>query len=119
MSVSRLISWLRPLPRGAGVLLCGTLAMAGPGKVTARAEQAATDALFTNGVVLTLKIEISPVGMTSLRRSARTYVKGRVREGGTLYTNVMIRVKGGAGSFRSVDDKPGLTLKFDEAGASF
>jgi hypothetical protein len=103
----------------AATILFDTAAMVRPGKATAREDPAAADALFTNGVVHLLKIEIPNAGMRSLRRDARTYVKATVREDGTVYTNVMIRLKGGAGSFRPLDDKPGFTLKLDEASTSF
>jgi hypothetical protein len=82
-------------------------------------EDAATDAFFNSARVPVLKIEIRSPQLNSLRRDARTYVKATVREGATVYTNVMIRLKGGAGSFRPLDDKPGFTLKLDEASASF
>jgi cell division protein YceG involved in septum cleavage len=37
-----------------------------------------------------------------------------VREGETVYTNVALHLKGAAGSFRSIDQNPCLTLKFDK-----
>ena len=36
-----------------------------------------------------------------------------IREGQTTYTNVALHLKGAAGSFQSVDQKPALTLNFD------
>ena len=95
-------------------LLSGTRTTAKPGKAEDRENKAAADALFTNGVVLVLKIDVPSAGMRSLRRDGRAYVRATVREGKTVYTNVMVRLKGGAGSFRPVDDKPGLTLKIGE-----
>ena len=95
-------------------LLAGTRSLAKPGKAEGREHQAAADALFTNGLVLVLKIDVPSAGMRSLRRDGRTYVRATVREGKTVYTNVLVRLKGGAGSYRQVDDKPGLTLKLDE-----
>jgi len=47
------------------------------------------------------------------QRRPRTYVSGIVREGAHVFTNVGIHLKG-MGSFRSVDEKPSLVLKFDE-----
>ena len=45
----------------------------------------------------------------------RPRVKAIVREGGVIYTNVEVHLKGSAGSFRSVDDNPGLTLNFEKS----
>ena len=67
-----------------------------------------------------LQIEISPTAVGVLRRThweggqERPEVKATVREGARVYTNVAVHLKGSAGSFRSVDDKPALTLKFDK-----
>src|SRR6266487_2328000 len=80
------------------------------------------DDLFTNRAVPRLRIEIPPEGMAILRSYewewggnswARTNVLATVREGTLIYTCVAIHLKGGAGSFRPVDQKPGLTLNFD------
>src|SRR6185369_7291411 len=48
------------------------------------------------------------------RGQRRTSVKAKVKEGGRVYTNVAIHLKGAAGSFRPIDDNPGLTLNFDK-----
>jgi spore coat protein H len=84
-----------------------------------RQPAAAADALFTNGVVHMLRIQIPPEGMRSLRQTPRTYVKAILQEGSSRITNVMVRLKGAAGSFRGVDDKPGLTLNLGEADRDF
>ena len=73
-------------------------------------DPAFADALFTNDVLLHLRIEIPEAGLASLRRDHRKYVKATVREGEMVYTDVAIHLKGSAGSLRGVDDKPGLTL---------
>src|SRR5204863_8811439 len=36
-----------------------------------------------------------------------------MREGGQVYTNVALHLKGGFGSFRPIDNNPGLTLNFE------
>jgi hypothetical protein len=52
--------------------------------------------------------------MDQLRQHPRTYVSGTIREGNVTYTNVAIRLKGGPGSSRPVDDnKPAFTVNFD------
>lgn len=70
--------------------------------------------LFTPGRIPHIKIEIGKTNMDSLRREARKYVPAMLRDGETVYTNVAIRLKGAAGSFRPVDDRPALTLNFDK-----
>ena len=76
------------------------------------ANRAAADALFAQGGLLELRLEIPDEGVESLRKNPRLGVSAVVREGATAYTNVMVHLKGSRGSFRPVDEKPGLTLKF-------
>jgi spore coat protein H len=67
------------------------------------------------------EIEIAPPDVEVLRGyywgwhgrpQERPEVRATVRESGVLYTNVALHLKGSAGSFRSFDDKPALTLNF-------
>jgi spore coat protein H len=95
------------------------MALARPHRSSGSASPGTADALFTNGVVRLLKIEIPKAGLRSLDRDARTYVRATLREGNVVYTNCLIRLKGNAGSFQPVEDKPGLTVRFDEAGTFF
>lgn len=72
-------------------------------------------AFFKNGVVPHLKIQISDAELKKLREKERDYVRCTVTEdGGKEYQNVGIHLKGAAGSFRNVDDRPALTLNFDK-----
>lgn len=77
--------------------------------------------IFTNGPIIHVQIKITEKDMAILRKSRwewgggqekRATVQATVREGDRLYTNVAIHLKGAAGSFRPVDDTPGLTLNF-------
>lgn len=72
--------------------------------------------LFAGRTVPRIGIEISPEGMADLsgeRNSRhRPSALATVTEGGETYTNVSIHLKGGAGSFRPIDNDPGLTLEF-------
>ena len=79
--------------------------------------------LFTGTNVVRIQIEIPPEGMTTLGRyqwqwgggnQERESVKGIVREGGRVYRDVAIHLKGAAGSFRPIGSKPALTLNFDK-----
>lgn len=83
----------------------------------------AGDELFAEQTsVRHLQIEISKEGIDTLRRynfrrgneSERESVSATVREGTLLWTNVAVHLKGQLGSFRSIDDKPALTLNFDK-----
>ena len=74
--------------------------------------RAAADALFAQGGLVQLRLEIPDDGVESLRKNPRQGVSAVVREGAAAYTNVMVHLKGSRGSFRPVDEKPGLTLKF-------
>ncbi|MCI0539289.1 MAG: CotH kinase family protein [Verrucomicrobiales bacterium] len=92
-----------------------------------RANQEDVDAFFANPTIVRIEIEISRSGMSALRRThwengqERPVVKATITEGGIVYSNVAIHLKGAAGSFRSVDDKPALTLSFSkfEPGQAF
>jgi spore coat protein H len=70
------------------------------------------DSFFTNGTPLQLSIEIPKTSLESLRKDPRRYARATVREGSTVYSNVAVHLKGSAGSFRGVDDRPGMTLNF-------
>lgn len=48
------------------------------------------------------------------QQGARPKVKVTVTENGIQYTEVSMNLKGSAGSFRSFDDKPALTLRFSK-----
>ena len=71
-----------------------------------------------------IHIEIVPKDVEKLRayywngwrgaRTERPEVSATVREGGVVYTNVALHLKGAAGSFRPFDDKPALTLNFSK-----
>jgi spore coat protein H len=75
----------------------------------------ASDAFFQSGVVPSLKIEINKEELAKLRQKDREYVSCTVIENGkTRYENVGIHLKGAAGSYRPIDDRPALTLNFDK-----
>lgn len=72
-----------------------------------------------------LHLEIAPSDVETLRGYYWSPPRGRppverpevlatVREGGILYSNVAVHLKGAAGSYRSFDDKPALTLSFSK-----
>jgi spore coat protein H len=73
-----------------------------------------TDAFFRSGKVLHLAIDLDPQALESLRREPRKYVKAVLKEGDRVYRDVGVHVKGAAGSWRGIDDKPGLTINMDK-----
>lgn len=102
---------------GLGLFRCG----AAEAEVKSKSQKVAPiDDIFAGTNVLRFRILIPNSGMNALRGSGwgngqeRPKVKAIVREGGTVYTNVELHLKGSAGSFRSVDDNPGLTLNFEK-----
>ena len=74
--------------------------------------RAEVDAFFTNHTILRLSLTISSNGMESLRKKPREYVEATLQEGDTVHT-VGVHVKGGSGSLRKVDDRPGFTVDFN------
>jgi len=69
------------------------------------------DAFFDDVSIPELRIEIAPAEADKLRAENRTYVEGTLAEqGGEPLDRVGIKLKGAAGSFRDLDDKPALTL---------
>ncbi len=81
-----------------------------------------TDALFSGETVLALSIEVDAQGLETLRANSsnrhnspnRPDALATVREGTNTYRRVAIHLKGSAGSFRDVEQKPAFTLHFDE-----
>ena len=81
-----------------------------------------TDALFDGQTVLELAIEVNAAGLETLRANSanrqpdpnRAEALATVREGTNIYHRVALHLKGSAGSFRELDNKPAFTLHFDE-----
>ncbi|MCI0537594.1 MAG: CotH kinase family protein [Verrucomicrobiales bacterium] len=81
------------------------------------------DDIFAKDGFLRIKIEVPKEGVSKLRRHSwgwgesqkeRPSVEATIYEGEKVYTNVALHLKGAAGSFRPVDDRPGFTLNFDK-----
>jgi hypothetical protein len=86
---------------------------AGSGRAAADEKKPPGDKFFSETTIRTFHFEIAETALNQLRRSPRSYVTGTVREGQHALTNVAIRLKG-MGSFRTIDEKPSLAVKFDE-----
>ncbi len=72
-------------------------------------------AFFKAGVIPRLKIQIADSELQRLRQKDREYVRCTVTEDDKVpYEHVGIHLKGAAGSYRGIDDRPALTLNFDK-----
>jgi hypothetical protein len=75
----------------------------------------ASDEFFDNGVIPRIRIELKESAAKKLREDARRYVKCKLIENGeTTYADVAIKLKGAAGSFRELDDKPAFTINMNK-----
>ncbi len=87
---------------------------------SAQKAAAESDAFFKKHPIVFLNIDIAPKDMETLRNEGtkRKYVKATLKEGDKapfkVYKDIGIHVKGAAGSSRSIDDKPGLTLNMNK-----
>ena len=81
--------------------------------------------IFEGTNVLRINITIPEAGMQLLRRDGgpnyggdpdrkRPEARATIRDGSRTYNDVAVQVKGAAGSWRPIDDRPGLTLRFDK-----
>jgi hypothetical protein len=98
-----------------GASICASLA------ASKKQEQRDADAVFSSDQLLRIEVEVAPEHMDTLRQGqsmkgfgSRKDVPATVREGGAVYTNVALHLKGAIGSFRPVDQNPALTLNFDK-----
>lgn len=74
-----------------------------------------SDEFFDKGIIPRLRIEFTPEELQKLRQNNRAYVRCTIREDDKVtYSDVAIKLKGAAGSFRGIDDKPALTLNMDK-----
>lgn len=70
-----------------------------------------SDDYFSSGKVAQLKIEVSEEAANSLRENPRAYVKATlIEKEGKVFAEVGVKLKGAAGSFRDLDDRPAFTL---------
>ncbi len=86
-----------------------------PGSKRARqvVDDAAAEGLFS-GPIQRFIITFAPAEIQKLRDNPRSPVQATVTVGTNRFEKVLVHVKGSAGSTRSVDDNPALTLNFDK-----
>jgi len=79
----------------------------------------ASEQFFAQGTIPELRIKIADAEMEILKSSPRTFVIGDERpyvqatiyeNGDQVYEKVALKLKGSAGSYRPVDDRPALTI---------
>jgi spore coat protein H len=91
-----------------------------PPQVVEKKEKPRPDVeFFEKHVITTIKIEIDAPDLEKLRKDPRVYVPAIVHDlrpdrPAEVHFDVGVHVKGAAGSFRQVDERPALTLNFDK-----
>jgi hypothetical protein len=95
--------------------LAATFALLGLAFVCSGAETKSRpgDMLFSGANVPQFQLSFAPVEWEKLRLDNRRYVRATVLVGTNSLQDVAVRLKG-HGSFRPLEDRPSLTLKFDE-----
>jgi len=77
-------------------------------------------AFFEKGEISQLKIVLNQQEEQKLRADAKRFVEcALVENGQTNYRKVAVKLKGAAGSFRHLDDRPAFTLKLKKKGERF
>ncbi len=96
-------------------LLAGALALFIVSCARAVSPDDADQVFFREGHIPKLRIEINAVEMAKLNKDNRSFVRCTVREGDEfIFSEVGVHLKGAAGSFRPIGDRPALTLNFDK-----
>ncbi|MSU42204.1 MAG: hypothetical protein EXS22_04245 [Pedosphaera sp.] len=74
-----------------------------------------SDAFFLSAHIPRIKIEITQKELDELNKDPRKYAKATIREDDkVIYEAVGVHLKGAAGSYRGINDRPALTLNFDK-----
>lgn len=82
----------------------------------AAAERDPARAFFERGEVVTVRLQLRPPERQKLRDKPREYATADLTIGDQLLPEVGIKLKGAAGSYRDVDDRPGLTVHLGKFG---
>jgi len=83
-------------------------------------EPDASDEFFDRRPVPELRIRLEPKQIEKLRGEPRKFVEGELIENGAqTWQKVRVKLKGAAGSFRPVDDRPALTVSLKKSDARY
>lgn len=75
-------------------------------------------AFFQKGAVVRIHITLEPAERQKLREKAREYATAALRIDQAEFPGVGIKLKGAAGSFREIDDRPGFTVHLGRFGGA-
>jgi hypothetical protein len=115
MSDEILFSRRQFLGGAAGAAVAAAYAELPPALAQAGAKADPSDALFSQNQIPQLRIELGAAEFNELRQNPRAYVHGRMIEDNRMeYPDVAVKLKGAAGSFRQVNDRPALTVNLDK-----
>ncbi len=70
--------------------------------------------IFDHPTILNFQIQLAETNFQALRTNAREYTSVTVIVDGKEYRRVGLKLKGAAGSFRGIDDRPSISLNFDK-----
>lgn len=75
---------------------------------------------FLSGLVVHITLDLEPADRQKLRDRPREYVPATVRLDGDKsgWSNVGVKLKGAAGSFRKIDERPGFTFNLGKFGGT-
>ena len=95
-------------------LLHAALAQDTGKKAKKPAKRDVSEEFFSSGRIPHIRIHLDGSNLAALKKDTRTYVRCTVRDAESVYEDVGVHLKGAAGSFRGLDDRPALTLNFDK-----
>ncbi len=84
-----------------------------PTRVTPRPSLQVGGEIFDQPTVLDFRFRLSPTNLAALETNPREYTPVSVTVNGVEFTNVGVKLKGAAGSYRPVTDRPALTVSFN------
>lgn len=87
------------------------------GLVAQRGPDPARD-FFARGSIVRVNLTLAPEAREALRKEARQYVAAQLSIDGDPYAGVGVKLKGSAGSFRNMDERPGFTVNLRKFGGN-
>ena len=104
----------KPAQSLAGQKVSPSASGSAPNELSFKARSALATQYFQTNHVPTIRLTVPPKALDQLRQEPRAYIRASVAEDGVVYEEVGLHLKGAAGSFRQVDDRPAFTLNFDK-----